>query len=74
MKKEVKIERVTCICGQVIAGCVHGEQDARWETDRQEYVKDGCNIDIVAVEVFKFGKCQCENVQRKQYFKVLAIK
>lgn len=72
MSKQIKIERVTCICGQVIAGCVHGQQDARWDKDKRGYMKQGCTVDIIPVEDFKFGKCECEAQKTKMRFKVLA--
>lgn len=72
MSKQIKIERITCNCGQVIAGCVHGEQDARWDKDKRRYMAQGCKVDIIPVEDFKFGKCQCEDQKTKKRFKVLA--
>jgi len=72
MKKEIKIERITCNCGEVIAGCVHGQQDARWDKDKRGYMAAGYVVDIVAVESFKFGKCVCEGSGSKKRFKVLA--
>ena len=72
MSKQIKIERVTCNCGQVIAGCVHGQQDARWNTDKRGYMAQGCEVDIVPVEDFKFGECKCEGQKTKMRFKVLA--
>jgi hypothetical protein len=74
MKKEIKIERITCKCGQVIAGCVHGQQDARWDNDRRGYMNDGCEVDIIPVEDFTFGKCKCQDQKTKKRFKVLAQK
>lgn len=72
MSKQIKIERITCHCGEVIAGCVHGQQDTRWNKDLLAHLEDGCKSDIVLVEDFKFGKCQCEDGKRKMRFKVLA--
>lgn len=72
MGKQIKIERITCNCGQVIAGCVHGQQDAGWDNDKRRYMKQGCKVDIVPVEDFKFGKCQCGDQKTKMRLKVLA--
>jgi len=72
MKKEIKIERITCNCGEVIAGCVHGQQDARWDKDKRGYMAAGYIVDITPVESFKFGKCVCEGSGSKKRFKVLA--
>lgn len=72
MKKETNIERITCKCGEVIAGCVHGQQDASWDKDRRGYMEAGYVVDIIAVESFKFGKCMCEGSGSKKRFKVLA--
>ena len=71
-KIQIKIERITCTCGQVIAGCVHGQQDARWDREKRKYMQEGLVVDIVNVEEFKFGKCECENQNTKMKFKVLA--
>lgn len=72
MKKKIKIERITCICEEVIAGCVHGEQDVRWDTYKAEHLRRGCTVDVVNVGSFKFGECQCEDQKTKKYFKILA--
>jgi hypothetical protein len=72
MSKQIKIERITCNCGQVIAGCVHGQQDAGWDKDKRGYMIQGCEVDIIALEDFKFGKCQCEGQKTKMRLKVLA--
>ena len=72
MKKDIKIERITCNCGGVIAGCVHGQQDARWDADKRKYMRDGCAVDIVDVESFKFVKCNCPDQPTKKRFKVLS--
>lgn len=74
MKKQIKIERVTCACGQVIAGCVHGQQDSDWESRKGVLYATGYDFDIVPVEDFKFGECTCLKSTTKIYFKVLAIK
>jgi len=74
MGKKIKIERITCSCGEVIAGCVHGQQDASWESDKNGYIQSGCTSDIVDVENFRFGKCQCEGQKTKMRFKVLSLK
>lgn len=67
----LQIEQITCICGEVIAGCVQGEQDARWNVEKQQYLLSGCKIDIVPVDNFKFGKCICEERSCKMRFKVM---
>lgn len=72
MKNEIKIERITCKCGHVIAGCVHGQQDARWSKDKDGYVEQGCAVDVVTIDDFKFGNCQCVDQKTKMRFKVLA--
>lgn len=68
---EIKIERITCKCGQVIAGCVHGQQDARWDKDKRGYMKSNCMVDIIPIDDFKFGKCLCDDQPTKKRFKVL---
>lgn len=72
MEKEIKIERITCACGQVIAGCVHGQQDSGWDKDKRNYMKEGCEVDIIPVADFAFGKCECPTRKSKKRFKVLS--
>lgn len=74
MKNQIKVERITCTCGQVIAGCVQGSQDERWDKDKREYMEQGFKVDIIPVEDFKFGKCQCDvKTTKKKYFKLLPL-
>lgn len=54
-----KIERITCICGQVIAGCVEGCQGELWDEEKRDYLEQGYTADIIPIEEFAFGKCRC---------------
>lgn len=72
MKKIIKIEQITCPCGQVVAGCVNGQQDVRWNQFKEFYIKNGCTIKIVLVEDFVFGDCICKDITPKKMFKILA--
>jgi len=71
MPQEIKIERITCTCGEVIAGCVDGAQDSRWNEDKRGYIAQGFSVDTVHVDDFKFGKCLCKGQNTKMRFKVL---
>jgi hypothetical protein len=72
-RKQIIIERITCTCGEVIAGCVDGQQDERWNTDKKKYISEGFCVDKIDHSNFKFGKCECETGNTKKFFKVLAV-
>lgn len=62
MSKEISIERITCNCGQVIAGCVQGQQDDGWNKDKERYIESGCKKvlsmqpDLPIAHTSRFGK------------------
>jgi len=55
------VQTIKCKCGSVFAACTEPEcyTEKDWMDNLRDYVLDGCTVELVDRNDFKFEQCKC---------------
>jgi hypothetical protein len=63
-----KAQAIRCKCGSIFAAAVepYCYSDSDWQKHMRKYVKDGCSVELINANDFKFEKCKCKELKQQK--------